>query len=148
MIELYGKYYNNQEKKKETIFSKYGVYHTNHVEYIFNKMQISSFKIKKYNDSIMYQGTYEKHFLDFCFDNNIYCEKFAGNIIYNETHRYYPDFYYPDLNLIIEIKSSYTFNKDLEKNISKRESCIREGYNFLFIIDRDYNEFKKIINKI
>ena len=61
---------------------------------------------------------------------------------------YYPDFYLPKYNLIVEIKSKYTYNCDFNKNISKQESCINMGYNFLFIIDNEFNEFLEKIKNI
>ena len=51
---------------------------------------------------------------------------------------YFPDFYYKEKNLIIEIKSTYYYNKYLNKNLAKQEACISQGYNFIFIIDNDY----------
>lgn len=60
-------------------------------------------------------------------------------------HYYHPDFYLPDYNLIIEIKSSYTYNYDLNKNLSKKEYSIKNGYNFIFIIDKDYSEFESYL---
>jgi len=56
-----------------------------------------------------------------------------------------PDYYLPDYNLIVEIKSSYTYNYDIEKNEAKKKASLENGYNFIFIIDKDYTEF---INKI
>lgn len=52
----------------------------------------------------------------------------------NNTHRYYPDIYIKSENQIIEVKSTYTFNKEKEKNLLKRESVINKGINFKFII--------------
>jgi DNA-directed RNA polymerase subunit RPC12/RpoP len=53
--------------------------------------------------------------------------------------------YYEKLNLIIEIKSRKWYDEHLEKNISKRDSCRKQGYNFIFIIDKDYSIFDMII---
>lgn len=50
------------------------------------------------------------------------------------THRYYPDIYIKSINQVIEVKSTYTFNKEKEKNLIKRESVINKGINFKFII--------------
>lgn len=59
---------------------------------------------------------------------------------------YYPDFFLPEYNLIVEIKSTYTFEKYLNKNTAKKEKCIELGFNFIFIIDKDYKEFEYFIN--
>ena len=52
----------------------------------------------------------------------------------NETHRYYPDIYIKSENRVIEVKSTYTFNKEKEKNLLKRESVLNKNINFNFII--------------
>ena len=58
---------------------------------------------------------------------------------------YYPDYYLPEYNLIVEIKSDYTYKKELDKNICKRKSCVEQGYNFIFIINKNYDEFIQYI---
>ena len=59
--------------------------------------------------------------------------------INNKNHRYYPDIPFYKKNLIIEVKSDYTYSKNLFINIHKSKSVIEKGYNFAFwIIDR-YN---------
>jgi hypothetical protein len=45
------------------------------------------------------------------------------------SHRYYPDIYIPKLNLIIEVKSKYTWNKYKEKNMAKIDATKKLGYN-------------------
>ena len=52
---------------------------------------------------------------------------------------HYPDFYIESLNLIVEIKSSYYYNKFIEKNKAKMNSCIGLGYNYIFIINKNYS---------
>jgi hypothetical protein len=53
-----------------------------------------------------------------------------------------------NLNLIIEIKSSYWFNKHYNKNIEKQKICKENGYNFIFIIDKKYDIFDKMIEHL
>jgi len=43
------------------------------------------------------------------------------------------------LNLIIEIKSSWTLDKKEEKQ--KRKATINEGYQYLLILDKNYPNF-------
>ena len=71
--EKYGnENFNNQEKKEETCLNKYGVRHTNQISDIMIKIQKSAFKLKFHEEmKLYYRGTYEKHFLDFCFLNNM-----------------------------------------------------------------------------
>lgn len=64
---------------------------------------------------------------------------------YNHFKMYYPDFYLPKYNLIVEIKSDYTYEKEKDKNICKQKSCLERGYNFIFIINKNYEEFIQLI---
>lgn len=50
------------------------------------------------------------------------------------THRYYPDIYIKSENQVIEVKSTYTFNREKEKNLLKRDSVLNKNINFKFII--------------
>lgn len=66
-----------------------------------------------------------------------------------KKHRYFPDFYIPKLNLIVEVKSTWTYknSKDsskLKNNILKQKACINKGYNFIFKI---YGNIKKKYRK-
>ena len=116
--------------------------------YFFEKQQSIAFKCKEY-EGLFYRGTYELDFIKFCIENNLEIKK-ASKIKYKNIDGldsyYFPDFYLPNFNLIIEIKSSYYFKLEESKNIYKKNASINSGYNFLFIIDKDYKELKKIIN--
>ena len=138
-----------KEKYKKTSMSRYGVENPSQDEKIFIKTQTNAYLLKLHESTnLCYRGTYEKHFLDFCFDNKIPIEK--GKTIkysFNEKSKvYFSDFYLKSKNLIIEIKSCYTYNKDLEKNLVKQQSCLEQEYDFIFIIDKDYNKFKNFLN--
>ena len=98
--------------------------------------------------NLKYQGTYELDFLE-SYYNKVIIEK-TNPIQYqlNEnTHYYHPDFYLPDYNLIIEVKSSYTYEYDLDKNLAKNQYSIKSGFNFIFIIDKDYSELESIFSE-
>ena len=110
---------------------------------------MTRFRKIKYKDiNILYQGSYELDFIKFCIDNNISIKKGPSiNYIDNNKKRvYHSNFIIDKYNLICEIKSKYTYNCDLVENILKKEYSIKSGYNFIFIIDKDYNELKKFIN--
>ena len=64
----------------------------------------------------------------------------------NKNRVYHSDFYLPEYNLVVEVKSKYTYNADYEENLLKKEYTIKAGYNFIFLIDKDYTELEKIIN--
>ena len=136
-----------QDKLKKSLMDKYGVEYPAQYEIFYEKMLKSGYKIKKYKD-IYYQGEYEYDFLEKYYDLGIS----RGNSIkyeYNNSiHIYFPDFYYKPLNLIVEIKSSKWYEEHLSKNLSKRKACQQQGYNFIFIIDKKYEIFDKLISKI
>jgi len=49
--------------------------------------------------------------------------------------------------LIVEIKSLWWYNENLNINLFKQKQCLNDGYNFIFIIDKDYQIFENIIMK-
>ncbi len=63
----------------------------------------------------------------------------------NKNRVYHSDFYLSKYNLVCEIKSKYTLDDDYDENMIKKEYSINSGYNFLFIIDKNYIELEKII---
>lgn len=133
--------WNNQEKKQQTCLLKYGVRHTQQVNEIFNK----TCKFKKYFE-ILYQGSFELHFLQTFYDKIkiVRGPSFKYTDSAGKNRIYYADFLIPSLNLIIEIKSKYTFDKDKNRNL-KKDSTVKEGYNFLCLIDKQYNELLDLI---
>ncbi|MCK9574606.1 MAG: hypothetical protein WC979_01735 [Candidatus Pacearchaeota archaeon] len=63
--------------------------------------------------------------------------KSIGKIDYfyeNNVHTYYPDFYIKSINTIIEVKSEWTYSKELEKNLAKQQACLAKLFNFEFVI--------------
>ena len=63
--------------------------------------------------------------------------------VYHHKERlYYPDIFIKSENLLIEVKSKYTFDLHKEKNLTKQQEYIKQGYNFEFKI---YNNKGKLI---
>ena len=60
-------------------------------------------------------------------------------------HRYYPDFYIPKDNLIIEVKSTFTFLNNLKVNQLKRKATKENGFHFRFIIYDTILKNKRIL---
>ncbi len=151
-IEKYGFEYtiNNKEIKdkiKKTNLERYGVEHISQDYNIHQKQLISGYKIKEYNN-LLYQGTYEKDFIDLCISNMLEIKK-PKYFIYeykNKSRRYFPDFYLPKYNLIVEVKSTYYYNLHIERNELKKETVISDNYKYILILDKNYDEFIKIIN--
>jgi hypothetical protein len=144
--------FQNQEIKdkiKTTLIEKYGVDNVMKNIEIFDKAHKSSYRIIKHNNlDITYQGTYELDFINFCIENNILFEK-GPTIDYtldNKERKYHSDFYIPKLNLICEVKSSWTYNKDFCENKAKEVFSKKIGYNFIFLIDKNYEDLKKILS--
>jgi len=154
MLEKYGFISNSmttesKKKLRETNLERYGVEYPMQVLEFFEKQQKNSKMIKKYNDRLYYQGTYEKHFLDYMKSKKLlelvdrgFCVDY---IFENKNKKHFPDFYIEKYNLIVEIKSDYIYNKYLEKNKIKKETCVKLGYNYLFIINKNYSVLNKII---
>jgi hypothetical protein len=143
-LEKYGSTsYVNSTHFKSLMNEKYGVDNPM-MSFSINDRRIkTSFKINDY-ESIKYQGKYELDFLKYCKEKNIIVNRPNFNIKYvylQEDRKYLPDFFIEELNLIIEIKSTYYFNLHREKNMAKIKSTIEFGYEYLLILDKDYNEF-------
>jgi hypothetical protein len=132
-----------KEAIKKTCLKLYGCEHNHQNINVFEKSFKSGIKIKKFKDTnIWYQGSYELDFLE------KYYAKFpditrgpAIKYYMNEkTKVYFPDFYIPSLNLIIECKSDYYYHLRKEMNIEKKKATISNGFNYLMILDKNYSE--------
>jgi hypothetical protein len=135
-----------KNKKKETCLKNWGVENPTQSSIIFNKSQKSGKKIKLYEElNIYYRGSYELDFLNYCLNNNIDVQKGKTITYYKDNKKkyYHSDFYLPYYNLICEIKSDYYYKKYYELNLLKKRYTKNLGYNFIFIINKDYNEFDK-----
>ena len=113
------------DKRRNTMIEKYGV-----ANGFLTKYSIA----EKYKGFVC-RSNYEKMFVDFC---KIYGYKLSvpDRIKYEFEGRsryYYPDFYLDDLDLIVEIKSDWTWKQQLEMNIAKMVCTIEQGYDIIFI---------------
>ena len=101
---------------------------------------------------------YESQFLDYIFQNNILKEDEIDyspkGIKYHHAdgteHYYFPDFYIPKWNLIVEIKSDWT--EQLDKNVYLKENeTIKQGFNYIRILNilpsrlLDFSNFDKLV---
>lgn len=59
--------------------------------------------------------------------------------------RYYPDFYIPNENLIVEVKSWYTYQNNFRNTDVKRKACEYLGFEYILIM---FNEKKELIKFI
>jgi len=126
--------------KRRTMFIKYGVFNPMQYKLFFNKALKTSAKRKEFllpsGKMIFLQG-YEpqvlKHLLKSEFTENDFDFDNIPTISYNNK-KYHPDFFIKSENLIIEVKSWYTYKKTLKINLQKKNATINAGYNFKFYI--------------
>ncbi len=124
----------------ETMIRLYGVSHAMQNAELFSKAMKAAFSSKPYTfpsgRMVLVQG-YERFALRDLIKEGIEEDDIIiGNglvksvdYIFEEKNRvYYPDIYVKSLNLLIEVKSEYTFNKDITKNICKFEAACKECY--------------------
>lgn len=133
-----------KKQYKKSMKLKYGIEWPLQDSRILYKNLKSARLIHHYKDTnLTYQGSYELDFLE------KYYEKFKTNLnngpsikykYKNQNKVYHSDFYIKSLNLIVEIKSSWTLKLDEEIEY-KKKYCINNKYNYIMILDKDYNEF-------
>jgi hypothetical protein len=139
-----------KEKIISTNLKLYGVEH-NHQDFkILEKSFKTGLKIKMYNTTnIWYQGSYELDFLE-NFYNNFTIHR-GPSIKYNFNEKdkiYFPDFYIPSLNLIIECKSTYYYNLHKLLNEAKKLATFKHKYNYCLILDKNYDDFNLLIHSL
>lgn len=143
------------EKTRTTCLKRYGVTNPMDDETISKRWKENLYKRKEYilpsGKIIKLQG-YEPEALDQIliyvlekdieFDNIPYIAYTYGN----KTLKYYPDLYIKSLNLIIEVKSTYVLKKQgIQKNEEKFKACKARGFNFLLILDNNFEELEKYL---
>jgi hypothetical protein len=135
-----------REKIKETSRRKYGVDSPNQDSTIHRKQDGNRFRNKEFifpsGRVDLVQG-YEplalnQLMLDGYNENDILTEtRDMPKVWYfedNKNRRYFPDIFIPKDNLIIEVKSTYTFDMHKNCNLLKKQACINAGYNFKFMV--------------
>lgn len=102
--------------------------------------------------SLTYQSSYEKHFLDYYVSANHSIEDIQNAPFLNDDeypgHFYEPDYLYKD-KYIIEIKSWYIANlqetqKSFDVLSEKKQLVERQGYQFIYLLDKNYIPFDQI----
>jgi hypothetical protein len=136
---------NAKTKFKKTCLDRYGFEYPAQNFKIFAKSQ--KVLLKKFRDTnLWYQGSYEFDFLEKYYNKFSSIEKspIIRYFFEGKNKIYHPDFYIPSLNLIIEIKNSYLLKRD--KNIieAKEKATISNGFNYIMILDKNYNEIEKL----
>ncbi|AQQ73775.1 zinc-ribbon-containing protein [Kurlavirus BKC-1] len=156
MMEKFGQeYYVHCEKFKKAMMEKYGVENAMHHHESFAKMQSSCYRVKEFvsktGKRFLYQG-YEA----FCLSDLLEREGYTDTDIATRNipvipyslggkrKFYYPDIYIEKENRLIEVKSHYTMERELEKNFKKMKASKKAGFNFEF---RIYDEKGRLLEK-
>ncbi len=147
MLRRYGKHHYSQtdeckEKSKETSLKKYGFEYPMQNSELFVRTVFRRKKVITPSGLELFLQGYEpivyvellKYFdeLEIITDNTK-----MPKILYNykrKKKRYFPDIFLPLINLVIEVKSMYTYQVDIEKNELKRQAVVDSGIDFEFII--------------
>jgi len=137
-----------KDKSKQTCVKRYGVEHISQNAEISEKQSKNAYKLKQFNfpcgNTIQVQG-YEPILLKnlveegYRYKDIIVKRTEVPKIWYekdNKKHRYYCDIYIPKINTIYEVKSTWTYKKDIEDIPLKKQACIDDGYLFeLYVYD-------------
>lgn len=155
-VEYVGQCEQIKEKIRQTCLRRYGVDNPFKCLEIRKKILRSSFKRKPYtfpSGKVVYVQGYEPFCLDMLLkmnytDSHIICGDISSDEGINipiidyiredgKSASYFPDIYIPVMNIIIEVKSQYTYDKEKERNILKMKATANSGYNiYLYIFDK------------
>ena len=149
-LERYGVEYPSSSpiiraKIKDTCMERYGVENPSQSLEIHSKKLATSYKSKNYifesGNTYTVQG-YEPFAIDDLIhmgytENDICLEPNMMPAVWyigedSKKHRYIPDIYIFSENKIIEVKSLYTYQKELNKNLLKQQAVIDIGIKFEF----------------
>ncbi|MEM4260988.1 MAG: hypothetical protein QXG00_07140 [Candidatus Woesearchaeota archaeon] len=139
-----------RNKIKNILIKRYGVEYALQNPEIYEKCILNkiknSYKFKEYisptGKKYRVKG-YEGNVIDYLIQAGINENDFTNLRIEIPTIEYYFDgkkrIYYPDIfirskNMLIEVKSTYSYMKEMDKNLAKQNSCKRAGYNHIIII--------------
>lgn len=143
-----------QLQRIRTSQEKYGVDYPMQNAEVFVKQQHTANSYKKLitplGEERMYMGyegvALKELFITYTEDDIISDRYGLPEIWYfmDKKRRYYPDIFIPSKNLIIEVKSTWTYGQDEVENVMKRRACLDAGFNFQFWICSD----KKVLEII
>jgi hypothetical protein len=146
------------KKYESTCMERYGVRNVSQDPIIFDKIVKKSYTGKKYNFKsgkvVRIQG-YEGFAIDDLLsekisEDDLFFGKNIPTFSYiddnNTQHVYHPDIFVKSLNLIVEVKSDYTYTKELRKNYLKFCKVVESGYSLRIMIYNDkFENLKDII---
>ena len=144
-----------KQKSRQTNMKKRGVEHSMQDPEVFEKGQKNRYRLKSYTFPsgkkllIHYENfALDKLLTTYSEEEIIVGASLVPKIIYqqnNKNKRYFPDIYINKDNLIIEVKSTYTIQNNLECNLAKRNACIEQGFDYKFwIFDKKGNLIQEV----
>jgi hypothetical protein len=127
-----------QKKMRKGFCLKYGVEYPSQVPLFFEKGKYKYHTYQLPSGKIIKLQGYEINTINellkiYKEDEIVYNSNEMPEIWYEyngNVHRYYPDFFIPKDNLIVETKSEYTYNSDLSRNTAKFDRVKEMGYYF------------------
>jgi hypothetical protein len=117
------------DKRRNTQTERYGV----SCGFLVHKS-----KAQRYKGHVC-RSTYEMIFLDFA-ETHGFNVTVPPRVPYTHEGRiryYYPDFYLEELDLIIEIKSDWTFMQNFDLNNSKFAATLEQGHRLVILDEED-----------
>lgn len=144
-IEKYGvPYFIVSSRFTEIMVERFGVEHAMQNPELFAKAVNNGYRMKPFvfpSGRTVYVQGYEPQCLKYlleeekieeddikvCSEMNLQFE-YSNPYRDGKTSRYYPDVYIPSRNMIIEVKSIYTYHLEEEKNDAKLEAVADAGY--------------------
>ena len=138
-----------QNKRTDTMIERFGVRNASQNACVHSKKVKSQYRTKEFifpSGKISYVMGYEPQALtellltydetDLIVETELIPRiKYVGTD--GKNHYYFPDIYIPKDNLIVEVKSEYTYSGFIgwkEINLAKEKYSILAGYNFKFMI--------------
>jgi len=141
----------------EKMFAKHGVYNSVHIPEVAEKLCYNRFKKRKeymlsFGEIIHLQG-YEPFGFDYLktlYEEKqvLYRKKDMPELWYNwegKIRRYYCDFFVPSDNLVVEIKSPYTFSRDHQLIKQKILSAHTKGHKVLLLV---FSQFGDLVHSL
>jgi len=132
------------KKYEKTCMDRYGVRNTSQDPVIFDKIFKNSHLRKQYkfpSGKIIniqgYEGKAIDDLLKELNEDDLYFGKDIPTINYLDKckkHTYYPDMFIKKLNVIVEVKSEYTYLREIDKNHLKFTEVINSGYKLRIMI--------------
>ena len=152
-VEYYFQSEDKKEKSKKTCLEKYGVEHPMQNPEISEKASKNAYQMKKYTlpsgKIIDYQG-YENYALDIILkdkkinENDIISKRTEVPKIYykfeDKERIHFVDIYIKSKNRCIEVKSTWTFEKNKDKVFEKQKAGKKTGFEYeIWIFDNQGN---------